>query len=120
MHDEIVDAGSGQSLSTAIYGKLRSDVLEAYWQPGQKLSIQLLRGRYASGATPIREALNRLTVEGLVRYNEQRGFMVAEASEEELRDLVQNRMALEAIALEQALKFRSQVWEERLVLPFHP
>lgn len=107
------------SLTRLAYERLRSDVLAANLKPGQKLVMHALRERYSSGASPLREALSRLTTEGLVVHNEQRGFVVAEASEEGLRDLVRTRIAVETSALAQAMRNPSPTWEETLVLSFH-
>jgi DNA-binding GntR family transcriptional regulator len=107
------------SLSVLAYDRLRSDLLVGHWQPGQKLLMHQLRERYGIGASPLREALNRLASEGLVVHKDQRGFLVAQASQEGLRDLVQTRIALESMALEQAFARRTAQWEEELVLAFH-
>lgn len=107
------------SLTRLAYERLRSDVLATNLKPGQKLLMHELRERYSSGASPLREALSRLTTEGLVVHNEQRGFIVAEASPEGLRDLVRTRIAIEKSALAQAMGKPSPTWEENLVLAFH-
>jgi DNA-binding GntR family transcriptional regulator len=78
-----------------------------------------LRERYQFGASPLREALSRLETEGLVVHNDKRGFVVADASLEGVRDLVSTRIAVECMALEKALANRSPAWEEGVVLSFH-
>lgn len=110
---------STPTLIRATYDRLRDDVLAGLWEPGRKLPMHELRDRYQVGATPLREALNRLASEEWVVHNEQRGFSVAEASEERLQDLVTTRIAVESLALEQAFARRTAEWEEGLVLAFH-
>ena len=107
------------SLTRLAYERLRRDVLDGRLQPGRKLLMHELRQRYASGASPLREALSRLATEGLVVHNEQRGFAVADASAGQLRDLVRTRIAIESIALGQAFANPAVDWEENLVLAFH-
>jgi DNA-binding GntR family transcriptional regulator len=107
------------SLTRQVYERLRADLLSGQWQPGCKLLMHQLRERYASGASPLREALSRLVTEGLVVHNEQRGFAAAGVSRGELQDIVRNRIALESMALAQGLERRTPVWEESLVLAFH-
>lgn len=107
------------SFTVLAYDRLRADLLGGHWQPGQKLLMHQLRERYDMGASPLREALNRLVAEGLVVHNDQRGFVVAEASAESLRDLVQTRISLESLALGMAFANRTSQWEEELVLAFH-
>lgn len=107
------------TLIRSAYDRLRADVLDCVWPPGSKLVLQQLKDHYDLGASPLREALNRLASEGWVVHNEQRGFSVAGASPASLRDLVRTRVALESLAVEQAIALRSPAWEEGLVLAFH-
>jgi DNA-binding GntR family transcriptional regulator len=107
------------TLIRTAYDRLRSDVLDGAWPPGSKLVLQQLKDHYDVGASPLREALNRLASEGWVVHNEQRGFSVAGASDASLRDLVRTRTAVESLALEQAIARRSPAWEESIVLAFH-
>ena len=110
---------STPTLARATYDRLRADVLSGWWPPGRKLLMHELRSRYAVGASPLREALNRLASEEWVVHNDQRGFSVAHASPEQLEDLVATRIAVESLALAQALARRNSAWEEKLVLAFH-
>ncbi|HSI56137.1 MAG TPA: FCD domain-containing protein [Ideonella sp.] len=112
-------AAFSPTLTRQVYERLRADLLCGHWLPGQKLLMHRLRERYESGASPLREALNRLAHEGLVVHNEQRGFVAAEASTEGLADLVRTRIAVESLLLEQSLARRSAAWEESVVLAFH-
>jgi DNA-binding GntR family transcriptional regulator len=107
------------TLARATYERLRADLLDGQLQPGRKLLMHELRARYGVGASPLREALNRLCSEEWVVHNDQRGFSVAQASIEQLQDLVRTRIAVEGLALQQALAQRSEAWEEKLVLAFH-
>ncbi len=112
-------SSSAQTLARATYNRLRADVLSGYWEPGSKLLMHELRHHYEVGASPLREALNRLASEQLVVHNDQRGFAVAQATSEQLADLVETRIAVESLALEQCLVRRSTEWEESLVLSYH-
>jgi DNA-binding GntR family transcriptional regulator len=110
---------STPTLARATYERLRTDLLNGQWQPGRKLLMHELRARYEVGASPLREALNRLCSEQWVVHNDQRGFSVAQVSTEQLHDLVRTRIAVEGLALEQAVARRDPEWEEQLVLAFH-
>jgi DNA-binding GntR family transcriptional regulator len=115
----INDAAASPTLARVTYERLRSDVLAGHWQPGQKLLMHELRDRYEVGASPLREALNRLASEEWVVHNDQRGFMVAKATQAELDDLVNTRVEVESLAITQAFDRRTPEWEEQLVLAFH-
>ena len=67
----------------------------------------------------VREALNRLVLDGLVRRREQRGFLVASISGDDLAEITRTRSWLEEIALRGSIAHRSQAWEEALVLAHH-
>jgi DNA-binding GntR family transcriptional regulator len=87
--------------------------------PGLKLGIESLREHYGTGATPMREALNRLAAEGWVQHMDQRGFVVTPVSEEALRELAKTRVWVETLALTQAMQASTQEWEEKVVLALH-
>jgi DNA-binding GntR family transcriptional regulator len=107
------------TLVASAYERLRADVLSGHWSPGQKLGIEVLRAHYATGATPVREALNRLAAEGWVQHLEQRGFAVAAVSEDALRELAQTRVWVETMALRKSMANKDAGWEERVVLALH-
>jgi DNA-binding GntR family transcriptional regulator len=102
-----------------VYDRLRHDLLTGRWAPGLKLAMPRLRACYGTGASPLREALNRLATEGLVVHSQQRGFNAAEVSQRELEDIMRTRATLEAAALREAFARRTREQEEGLVLAFH-
>ena len=105
--------------ATSLYDQLRTDLLGGELEPGSKLAIEALAERYATSATPLREALNRLVSDGLVERREQRGFVVAGISAQDLAEITQTRCWLESIALRESMAAHSTVWEEALVLAHH-
>ena len=105
--------------ATLVYAQLRRDILNGQLAPGQKLQIEAVTARYGAGGNPVREALSRLSSEGLVDRKEQRGFFVAPISIENWRALVKTRCWAEGKALEESILAREQAWEERVVLAFH-
>ena len=113
------DKETGLTRATSVYDSIRRDIMSGEIRPGEKLLFDTLRDRYASGISPLREALNRLNSEGWVAREEQRGFRAAETSEEELRQLVQTRLMIEGAAIHAALKLKDVAVEENLVLVFH-
>jgi GntR family transcriptional regulator, carbon starvation induced regulator len=107
------------TLASALAERIRSEILDGTLRPGSKLKIASVSQRYAAGTSPVREALNRLAADGLVKQLDQRGFSVSPVSLEELRELVQTRCWVEAIALEQTIVRRTTDWEEGLLLAHH-
>lgn len=117
--DPTATAVSHKTLSDQAYTRLRHDVIQGEFSPGAKLGIEQLRTAYAVGATPLREALHRLSAEGFVVVEGQRGFRVADISARELRELTELRIVIEGLALRESLARADDDWESRLVLAFH-
>jgi len=107
------------TLASSVYDQLRDDLLSGRLKPGEKLRAEYLRERYNVGNSPIREALNRLSADGLVVREDQKGFHVSSVSKEDLAELVKTRCWLEETALRESISNRNVEWEERLVLAFH-
>ena len=107
------------TIATSVYERLRSDILSGALAPGLKLRVELVRDRYDAGNSPVREALSRLSSDGLVERQEQRGFFVAPISIEDLQELTKTRCWLEKIALRESIANHTAAWEEGVVLAFH-
>lgn len=105
--------------ASAVYERLRDDIAHGVLEPGSKLRVEAMCSRYDVGASPLREALNRLSSEGLVDRTELRGFSVASLHWDELPILTQNRVQLESLALRQSIERRDQAMEDQLVLLMH-
>lgn len=112
-------SGQVSTLATSVYDRIRMDIVSGALKPGKKLRTDELRIRYEAGNSPIREALNRLSSDGFVVREEQRGFSVAAISKIELQELVKTRCWLEETALRQSIENGDSEWEERLVLAHH-
>ena len=105
--------------ATSLYDQLRADLLGGQLEPGSKLAIEALAEHYATSATPLREALNRLVSDGLAERREQRGFVVANISADDLAEITKTRCWLEEIALRESIAAHTTAWEEALVLAHH-
>jgi len=105
--------------ATSAYERLRADVITAVLPPGQKLHIGDLCRRYDIGLSPLREALNRISQEGLVEQSDLRGFYAAPVSAEGLEDLTRARCWLAEILLREAINRGDAAWEETVVIAFH-
>ena len=109
----------GGTLASSVFDRIRREILSGELPPGEKLRIEHLRKRYGVGGSPIREALNRLSVEGMVSRVDQKGFRVADISVDELDELIKTRCWLEATAVRESITHGDDAWEEGVVLAFH-
>ncbi|GAA2118733.1 GntR family transcriptional regulator [Actinomadura napierensis] len=98
---------------------MRQDLLSGVHEPGSKLKVELLRTRYGYSSSPLREALNRLTQEGLVVADQRRGFRVAPMSAEDFADITRLRLLLDLQALEESIEHGDDEWEVRSVSAFY-
>jgi GntR family carbon starvation induced transcriptional regulator len=118
------DPGSGgangaRTRSTDTYWRLRQDILECRLPPGARLRAEELCEMYGVGISPLREALSRLSSEGLTVLKEHRGYQVAPVSREDLVDLTRTRIMIESAALSASIANGDDEWESRVVAEFH-
>lgn len=111
MRQEIAD----ETVAESGYRQIRSDIIFGRLAPGQKLKLENLKGTYETSVSTLREILNRLTSEGLVVAEGQRGFEVARVSVADLKEIAALRLLLEEHALEQSFEQGDVEWEARLV-----
>jgi len=107
------------TLTEAVYGRLRNDILLGVLRPGDKLKLDALRLRYAASVNTLRETLSRLVSEGLVANEGQRGFTVVPASLADLRDVTGMRQLLECHAARLSIEHADLDWESRVVAAYH-
>jgi GntR family carbon starvation induced transcriptional regulator len=108
-----------KTLVDVAYHALREQILDGRLPAGAKLRVEHLRESVGVGATPLREALSRLSAEKLVHALGQRGFRVAPMSLAELDDVTENRLQLETRAVELSVKRGDLAWEARVVAAHH-
>lgn len=111
--------GAKSTLASSVYQQLRDDLLRGALEAETKLRVEWVVSRYGAGASPVREALNRLAAEGLLGRHDQRGFFLMPVSAIELEELTRTRSWLEERALRESIAHRSAEWEEQLVLALH-
>ena len=107
------------TLSEGIYQGLRGDILACRLRPGEKLQINSLAEAREVSLSAVREALSRLSAEGLVIAEPQRGFHVAPVSLEDLTDLTQARVEIENLCLTRAIEKGGVDWETAIVAALH-
>jgi DNA-binding GntR family transcriptional regulator len=115
MNDEIETLSVGD----AAYGEIRADIIFGRLAPGERLKLEPLKKRYEVSITTLREILNRLTSEGFVLAEGQKGFEVAPVSDADLRELAELRILLESHALERSFREGDVEWEASVVAAHH-
>ena len=104
---------------TDIFQSLRKRLISNGFEHGAKLRAEALRTEYACSASTVREALFRLSVVGLVDFQEQRGFRVPERSPEKLIEITHLRVLLEGEGAAMSIRNGGVAWEARLSAAHH-
>ncbi|MGC4934095.1 GntR family transcriptional regulator [Gordonia sp. DT30] len=99
----------------ALYQVLRQEILAGNPSPGEPLHEVALSNRHGVSRAPIREALLRLEADGLVERG-PRGSVVRTRTPDEIYDIYQVRIALEAEAVETAIRHATEIDFARLAL----
>ena len=112
-------------LRDVVFKTLRQAILRGELKPGERLMEIKLANKLGVSRTPIREAIRKLELEGLVLMIPRRGAEVAEITEKSLNDVLEVRKALEELAVQlacermdeeglEALKKAAKEFEESL------
>lgn len=96
------------TLSEQIYQILRTDILNQKIPLGEKLTLKNLKEQFEVSSTPIREALTRLTEEGLVNYYSNIGVNVISFNEQDLTELYQFMGDLDRLAILYSANYHDQ------------
>lgn len=91
-------------LRDVVFNTLRQAILKGELEPGERLMEIQLAERLGVSRTPIREAIRKLELEGLVLMIPRKGAEVAKISEKSLRDVLEVRRSLDELAIELAIQ----------------
>ena len=99
---QVADTSSGViSRGTAkelVVARLREQIVSGELPPGEHLNLRVLTEQLGVSMTPIREAIEQLIAEGLIRSDRYKGAWVTELSAEEYQEVYLSRIRLEGLA----------------------
>ena len=87
------------SLKESAYSLIKQKLLSLEFAPGTRIREDLIAEEIAMSRTPVREAINQLVSEGLLRSVPRKGLFFIELTTEEIVDLIDVRGALESLAI---------------------
>lgn len=105
-------AGRPPAAAERVYAYVKRAVLERRYEGGELLTEGELADAVGVSRTPVREALLRLEVEGLLRLYPKKGALVLPVSTREVQDVVETRMLVESHAARTAVPLPASVLEE--------
>lgn len=92
-------------LRDIVFKTLREAIITGDLQPGERLMEIKLANELGVSRTPVREAIRKLELEGLVIMTARKGAEVAPINEKDLREVLEIRRSLESLACELACKY---------------
>lgn len=95
-------------LRDVVFNTLRQAILKGELAPGERLMEKQLADRMGVSRTPIREAIRKLELEGLVIMVARKGAEVARITEKDLKNVLEVRCALEELAVKIACEKMSE------------
>lgn len=106
-------------LAQSPYNHLRDRVVNGHFQPGQKIKAQDVAQEYGLATSSVREVMFRLSLVGLLDFQEQRGFRIPQSSRALQHDLTTFRILLECEGACMSIRARSVAWEAQLTAAHH-
>ena len=86
-------------LRDVVFNTLRAAILKGELKPGERLMEIALADKLGVSRTPIREAIRKLELEGLVVMAPRKGAKVASITERDLNDVLEVRKGMEVLAV---------------------
>jgi DNA-binding GntR family transcriptional regulator len=99
MAKQTIEPIKRSTLSSMVAERLRELVISGAYPPGSQLSEVELAERFGVSRGPIREGLQRLVQDGLLRSEPHRGVFVPKVGPDDIADIYLARLAIEGAAL---------------------
>lgn len=95
---------STPSAQEAVYQHLLNGIRMGHLQPGQRLVAEDIANALHMSRMPVREALRRLSAQGLIQLHTHRGAVVKRLTRSEVEEIFEMRAVLEALAASMAVR----------------
>ena len=92
-----------QSKAEDIYEFIYDQILEGRWKPGDRINDQELADEIQVSRISVREALFKLLATGIIEKIQWKGYFLKRVDEHVIEDIVEIRIALETLALNNML-----------------
>jgi DNA-binding GntR family transcriptional regulator len=110
---------TGLGVAEQAYQAIRTDIIFGRLAPRERLRLERLKEQYATSVSTLREILSRLTSEGFVQAEGQRGFEVAPVSFKGLEEIAELRFLVEQHAIRGSFAAGDLEWEGAVVAAHH-
>ena len=86
------------------YEVIKKNILRGIYKPKQRLKETELAAMLGVSRTPVREAMRKLEIDGLIEYKPQRGTVVADFDINEIVEIYEVRSVIEVLIMKRAAK----------------
>jgi DNA-binding GntR family transcriptional regulator len=113
-----VDDGKN-TIASQLVAQLREAIVSGALPAGSKINLDQARTQFHVSLSPLREALARLISDGLVLFEDNRGYRVAPISLANLEEITRLREQFECFALREAMRLGDLAWESDVMRALH-
>ncbi|MFT9497511.1 GntR family transcriptional regulator [Anaerosolibacter sp.] len=99
-----VNIANVKPIRDIVYENLRKAIMDGKLQPGERIVEKDYAEKMNISRTPIREALRKLEIEGLVQYIPRKGVVVNGFNHEDIVEIYAIRKALEGLAMKYVIQ----------------
>jgi DNA-binding GntR family transcriptional regulator len=117
-HEALSDDGKN-TIASQLVDRLREAIVSGQVEAGSKINLERARESFSVSLSPLREALARLISDGLVEFEDNRGYRVAPISLSNLEQITWLREEFETLALRQAIAVGDVDWEGDVMRSLH-
>jgi DNA-binding GntR family transcriptional regulator len=114
----LIDDGKN-TIASQLVDRLREAIVSGQLQAGSKINLAKARVSFDVSLSPLREALARLIADGLVEFEDNRGYRVAPVSLSNLEEITNLREEFETYALREAMRVGNVEWEGDVMRALH-
>ncbi|WP_074968841.1 GntR family transcriptional regulator [Paracoccus aminovorans] len=107
------------TISSQILARLREAIVSSQMPAGSKINLDQVRTQLQVSLSPLREALARLTADGLVLFEDNRGYRVSPVSLTDFQEIARLRDQFETYALREAMIHGDLAWESDVIRALH-
>jgi DNA-binding GntR family transcriptional regulator len=114
----LIDDGKN-TIASQLVDRLREAIVSGQLEAGTKINLERAKEHFAVSLSPLREALARLISDGLVEFEDNRGYRVAPLSLSNLEEITRLREEFEIFALREAMIAGDIEWEGDVMRALH-
>lgn len=107
------------NITERAYVQLKSDLIACRLPPGKRITISQVQREFGLSQASVREALSRLTAEGLVETERNAGFRATPIISKGFRELAEASIVIEIPCLRSAIEHGDLNWEGQLMANLH-